>query len=62
LQAQSQICGLIDCAYNDNNATVGVGFALVFSVVYRRLVGDLLFSFAHWRMARIGQEVSQHRE
>jgi hypothetical protein len=57
-----QICGLIDYTYNDNNATVRVGFALVFSVVYRWLVGDLLLSFAHWWMARIGQEVSQHHK
>jgi hypothetical protein len=56
-----QICGLIDCVYNDN-ATVRVGFALVFSVVYRRLVGNLLFSFAHWRLARIGQEILQRPE
>jgi hypothetical protein len=35
---------------------------LVFSVVHLRLVGDFLFSFAHWRMARTGEEVSQHHE
>jgi len=46
--------------HDDRRTTTRFGFTLVSSLVHHRLAGDLLFPFVRRRMARLGQEVSQH--